>query len=57
MRGADIPEMDGGTSAIWFLEKLDQARHGAIMVYLTNGRVVGQAFPAIADEAYIVVKD
>ena len=24
MRGAGIPETDGETSAIWFLEKLDQ---------------------------------
>ena len=57
MRGANIPEMDGETSAIWFLEKLDQVRHGAMVLYLTNGRVAGQAFPATADEAYIIAKD
>jgi hypothetical protein len=32
MLGANIPEMDGETSAIWILEKLDQARHGAMVV-------------------------
>jgi hypothetical protein len=43
MRGSNIPEMDGQTSAIWFLKKLDQVRHGAMVLYLTNGRVAGQA--------------
>ncbi len=57
MRQANIMEMDGEPSAIWLLEKLDQARHGAMVLYLTNGMVVGQAFPATADEAYIIVKD
>ncbi len=51
MRGAGIPEMDGETLAIWFLEKLDQVRHGSMVLYLTNGRAAGQAFPATADEA------
>ncbi len=44
MRGANIPGMDGETSAICFLEKLDQNRHGAMLLYLTNGKVAGQAF-------------
>ena len=57
MRGVNIPEMDGKTSAIWFLEKLDQARHGAMVLYLTNGRIAGQTFPATAGEAYIIAKD
>jgi hypothetical protein len=48
---ADILEMDGETSAIWFLEKLYQVRHGAMVLYLNNGRAVGQAFPATTDEA------
>jgi hypothetical protein len=48
MRGANIPAMDGETSAIWFLEKLDQVRHGAMVLYLTNDRVARQAFPATA---------
>ncbi len=57
MRGADIPEMDGETSAICFLEKLYQVRHSAMVLYLTNGRAAGQAFTATADEAYIIAKD
>jgi hypothetical protein len=57
MRGANIPEIDGETSAIWFLEKLDQVRHGTMVLYLTNGRVAGKAFPAITGEAYIIAKD
>ena len=57
MRGAQIPDMDGETSTLWFLEKLDQVRHGAIMLSLTNGRAAGQAFPATSDEAYIIAKD
>ena len=57
MRGAGIPEMDGETLAIWFLEKLDQVRHGSMVLYLTNGRAAGQAFPATADEAYTIAKD
>ena len=52
MRGTHIPEMNGETSAIWFLEnQLDQDRHGAMMLYLTNGRVIGQAFPETTHEA------
>ena len=57
MRGAQIPDMDGEASAIWFLEKLDQVWHGAMVLSLTNGRAAGQAFPATADEAYIIAKD
>jgi hypothetical protein len=57
MRGADIPEMNGETSAILILEKLDHARHGAMVLYLANGRAAGQAFPATADEAYTIAKD
>ena len=57
MRGAGIPEMDGETLAIWFLEKLDQVRHGFMVLYLTYGRAAGQAFPATADEAYTIAKD
>ncbi len=49
--------MDGETSAIWFLEKLDKVRHGAMVLHLTNDRVDGHAFPATADEAYIIAKD
>ncbi len=56
MRRADIPKMDGETSAIWLLEKLYQVRHGAMVLYLTNSKVAGQAFPATADEAYIIGK-
>ena len=57
MRGAGIPEMDGETLAIYFLEKLDQVRHGSMVLYLTNGRAAGQPFPATADEAYTIAKD
>ena len=57
MRGAGIPEMDGETLAICFLEKLDQVRHGSMVLYLTNGRAAGQAFPATADEDYNIAKD
>ena len=57
MRDASIPEMDNETSVIWFLKKLYQLRHGAMVLYLTNGRVAGQAFPATTDEAYIIAKD
>ena len=56
VRGANIPEIDGKTSAIVFLKKLDQVRHGAIVLYLSNDMLAGQAFPATADEAYIIVK-
>ncbi len=56
MREADIPETDGETSAIWFLEKLDQIRHGAMVLHLINGRAAGEGFPATADEAYIIAK-
>ncbi len=57
MRGANIPEMDGETSTSWFLEKLDQVRHGAMVLYLTNGIVAGQAFPTTAYEAILIAKD
>jgi len=49
--------MDGETSAIWFLENLDQVQNGAMVLYLTNGRVAGQASSATADEAYIIAKN
>ncbi len=49
--------MDGKTSANWFLEKLDQVQHRAMVLYLTNGRDAGQTFPVIADEAFIIAKD
>jgi hypothetical protein len=49
--------MDGETLAIWLLEKLDQDRHGSMVLYLTNGRAAGQAFPATADEAYTIANE
>ena len=57
MRGAGILEMDGETSIIWFLEKLDQDQHGAMVMSLTDRRAAGQAFPVTADEVYIIEKD
>ncbi len=56
MRGANIPEMDGETSGICFWENLDQAWHGAMVLYLINNIVAGQAFHATANEAGIIAK-
>jgi hypothetical protein len=56
MRGVEILEMDGETSAIWFVEELHQVRHGAMVLYLTNGRADGQALTATVEEAYIIAK-
>jgi hypothetical protein len=39
------------------LEKLDPVLHGAMVMYLTNGNVPGQAFSTTADETYIIAKD
>ena len=43
--------------ALEFLKKLDQVRHGAMLVHLLNGRSAGGAFPSTANDAYIVAKD
>ena len=51
VRGARIPEMDGETLTICFLEKQEQDRHGSMVLYLTNGRDAGQAFTTTVDEA------
>ncbi len=47
----------GGKTLAFFLEKLDQFRHGPMVIYPTNGRDAGQPFPAIADEAYTIAKE
>ncbi len=57
MRGAGISKMNGETSAIWVLEKLDKVQHGVIVYYLTNSSDTEQAFPVTANEAYIIAKD
>ena len=41
IRRSNFPEMYSETSTIWFLEKLDQDRHGAMVIYLTNGMAAG----------------
>jgi hypothetical protein len=43
--------------ALKFLNKLDQVRHGAMLVQSFNGRSAGGAFPATANDAYVVAKD
>jgi hypothetical protein len=57
MRGAEIQEMDTETSVIWFLKKIDQDRHGAMVLHLINDRAAGQVFPATANVAYIIAKN
>ncbi len=43
--------------ALKFPKKLDQVRHGAILVQLLNGRSAGGAFLTSANDAYVVAKD
>jgi hypothetical protein len=39
------------------LKKLDQVRHGAMIVHLMNGRSAGGAFPETVDAAYSIAKN
>jgi hypothetical protein len=56
-------EIEGGQQidpkqlALKFLKKLDQVRHGAMLIQLLNGRSAGGAFPASANYAYAAAKD
>jgi hypothetical protein len=54
---AGAPSLDPQRLALKFLKKLDQVRHGAMIVHLMNGRSAGGAFPETVDAAYSIVKD
>jgi hypothetical protein len=43
--------------ALKFLRKLDQIRHGSMIVRLMNGRSAGGAFPETVDAAYYIAYD
>lgn len=56
LRSVGVPAMAQDRLVIKFLNKLDPARHGAMVAQLENTQRAGGAFPATVEEAYSIAK-
>lgn len=57
LASAGAPAIEPDRLVLKFLRKLDQARHGPMVVQLTNTQAAGGAFPATVEAAYNLARE